>query len=111
MRWQVNNIIRRPLRGYTPEICLSDIDCEITRTVTQSASVNLSEVSDINCPQDDVYEWDDEVEDTEDEVWRISGMVNQIDYMTLQTRYEQLLGLVRKAIPFIDLEKIQNRGE
>ena len=108
MTWQVNNPIRRAAGGHYPEISLDDVYCEITRTVTQVGSVSLNDVSDINCPQDDVYDWDDEDEDTEDETWRISGMVKQFDYLTLQTRYEQLLDLVRTAIPFIDLANMQN---
>ena len=103
MRWQVNNPIRRAAGGYYPQISLSDIECEITRTVTQRGSVNLTDVSDINCPQDDVYDWDDEDEDTDDEIWRVSGMVKQSDYHDLLTRYTELLDLVRTAIPLIDL--------
>lgn len=103
MRWQVNNPIRRAAGGYYPQINLSDIECEITRTVTQRGSVNLTDVSDINCPQDDVYDWDDEDEDTDDEIWRVSGMVKQSDYHDLLTRYTELLDLVRTAIPLIDL--------
>ncbi len=103
MRWQVNNPIRRAAGGYYPQISLSDIECEITRTVTQRGSVNLTDVSDINCPQDDVYDWDDEDEDTDDEIWRVSGMVKQSDYHDLLTRYTELLDLARTAIPLIDL--------
>lgn len=108
MKWQVNHPIRRAPGGYSPQISLSDIECEITRTVTQSACVNLTEVSDINCPQDDVYDWDNDDEDTEYEFWRVSGMVKQSDYSELMTRYTKLLDLARIAIPFIDLAKMQN---
>lgn len=108
LTWQVDNPIRRAAGGYYPEISLDDIYCEITRTVTQSATVNLTDASDIYCPQDDVYDWDDEDEDVESEVWRVNGMVKQDDYVTLQTRYNQLLDLARIAIPFIDLAKMQN---
>jgi hypothetical protein len=108
MTWQVNNPIRRAAGGYYPEISLSDIECEITRTVTQIGTVNLTDISDVNCPEDDVYDWEECDEDTEDEIWRISGMVRQSDYSELLTRYTQLLDLARTAIPFIDLAKMQN---
>jgi hypothetical protein len=62
----------------------------------------------LDCPEDDVYDWEENDEDTEDVIWKVSGMVNQYDYRTLQTRYEQLLDLVKTAIPFIDLAKMQN---
>lgn len=108
MTWQVNNPIRHPAQGYYPEISLEDIEAEITRTVTQVGSINLTDVSNLDCPEDDVYDWDEEDEDTEDVIWKVSGMVKQYDYLTLQTRYEQLLDLVKTAIPFIDLAKMQN---
>ena len=106
MKWQVDNPINRVAGGYYPEISLGDIECEITRTVTQMASVNLTEISDVNCPEDDVYDWDDHDEETDDIIWRVSGMVKQTDYLTLKTRYEQLLDLVRTVIPFVDIEAL-----
>jgi len=107
MTWQVNNPIRRAAGGYYPEISLSDIECEITRTVTQVGSVNLTDVRDMDCPQDDVYDWDYQEEDTEDEIWRISGMVKQSDYSELMTRYTKLLDLVRTVIPLVDIEAVE----
>ena len=108
LTWQVNNPIRYPAQGYYPQISLEDIEAEIIRTVSQTGSVNLTDVSNLDCPEDDVYDWEENDEDTEDVIWKVSGMVNQYDYRTLQTRYEQLLDLVKTAIPFIDLAKMQN---
>jgi len=95
MKWEVNNRITRPQGGYYPDISLSDIDCEITRTVTQVGSVNLEDVSNLDCPEDDVYEWDYQEEDTEHSIWRISGMVRKSDYSDLLSRYERLCDLAR----------------
>lgn len=100
IRWEVANPINRPEGGYYPEIDLSDIECEVTRTVTQSAVVNLTDVDDLTDPQDSVdsYDWEEHDENREDEVWRISGMVKQSDYITLKSRYDHMLGLMNAAL-------------
>jgi len=109
IRWEVANPINRPEGGYYPEIDLSDIECEVTRTVTQSAVVNLTDVDDLTDPQDSVdsYDWEEHDENREDEVWRISGMVKQSDYSELMTRYTKLLDLVRTVIPLVDIEAVE----
>ena len=105
LTWQLNNRIKGAAGGYYPEISLDDVYCEITRTVTQSATLNLSDVSDMEYPQNDVYDWEDEDEDIEDEVWRVTGMIRRSDYSDLLARYTNLIDLVRTAIPLVDIHR------